>query len=290
MSVPQTQEDAPLLERLATQNEALSRSERKVAQVVLRDPSFVMDATMTAVADAAGVSDPTVMRFCVSIGYDGFQSFKLALAQSLALGIPTTFASISSSDNVGELAHKVLDHTISSLDRTRRYLDPEELEKAVDAIMAAERLDFAGLGASALVALDGEQKAPLFGIPCTAPADAHQQLMAAAMATPRTVTLVVSNTGRVRSMIEVARTARLHRSTVIGVSGENSPLLEHCDIRIIASTFEDTDFLTPTVSRLAGLVVIDILATAVALRRGHDHLQRISEMKQTLSDFRHSIG
>lgn len=282
--------DAPLLERLAARSTELSRAERKVADVVLENPTFAMDATMAAVADTAGVSEPTVMRFCLSMGYDGFQSFKLALAQSLALGFPATFASISATDDVGQLSHKIFDHTISSLDRARRSLDETELDKAVGAILQADRINFAGVGASALVAMDGEQRAPLFGLPATAAPDAHQQLMAAAMATPETVTIIISNTGRVRSMIEIARTARSNGSTVIGISGEDTPLLQHCDVHLIVRTFEDTDFFTPTVSRIAGLVVIDILAMAVALRRGDAHAQRLSGMKQQLATYRRSIG
>jgi len=45
---------------------------------------------------------------------------------------------------------------------------------------------------------------------------------------------------------------------------------------------------TPSVSRLAGLAVIDILATGVAVRRGPRHLDRIREMKKDLADFRKS--
>jgi RpiR family carbohydrate utilization transcriptional regulator len=280
----------PLLEHLRDVMGSLRNSERKVAQLVADNPTFVMTATMAAVADAATVSEPTVMRFCTSLGFVGFQQFKISLAQTLALGIPATLSTIHGDDSVEVLSTKIFDHTISSLDRARRYLDPEQVERAVQAILGATSLNLAGLGASGLIALDAEQKAPLFGIPCSAPSDPHQQFMAAALAGSDTVTMVISNTGRTQSILQVAQTARSNGSTVIGMSGDNSLLLEHCDIPLIVKTIEDTDVYTPTVSRLAGLVVVDILATAVALRRGGQHMERLTDMKEGLTHFRRNNG
>lgn len=279
-----------LIERLGDTS-GLRNSERKVAQLVLENPGFVVNGTMAAVSEAAGVSEPTLMRFCTSIGYDGFQSFKLALARALALGIPATISSIQPTDDLDTVSTKVFDHTISSLDRARRLLDHDQIGRAVDAIVATRVINLAGVGASALIAQDAEQKAPLFGVPCTAPPDPHQQFMAAATSGPDIVTMIVSNTGRTQSMIQVAETARTRGSTVIGISGEeDAPLLTRCDIPLVVRTIEDTDLFTPTVSRLAGLVVIDILATMVTLRRGEEHLHRLSEMKRELADYRGRYG
>jgi RpiR family carbohydrate utilization transcriptional regulator len=276
----------PLLEHLNNVMGSLRNSERKVAQLVASNPTFVMNAPMAGVAEAAGVSEPTVMRFCTGLGFAGFQQFKIALAQTLALGIPATLSTIGREDSVAELSTKIFDHTMSSLDRARRSLDAAQIEHAVEAILGCSSLTFIGLGASAIIARDAEQKVALFGVPCAAPSDTHQQYMAAATATPGNVLVVISNTGRTQSVIQVAQTARANGATVIGLSGEQSPLLDDCDISLIVKTIEDTDVYTPTVSRLAGLVIIDILATAVALRRGPEHMERLTEMKEGLTHFR----
>ncbi|RFA13157.1 RpiR family transcriptional regulator [Subtercola boreus] len=278
--------NAPLLEHLNDVIGTLRASERKVAQLVADNPTFVMNATMAGVAEAAGVSEPTVMRFCTSLGFAGFQQFKISLAQTLALGIPATLSTIGRDDAIEVLITKVFDHTMSSLDRARRFLDPAAVDRAVNAIIASTSLTFAGLGASALIGLDAEQKAALFGVPCSAPSDPHQQFMAASTARPTDVIIAISNTGRTKSVVQVAKTARTNGATVIGMSGEDSPLLAHCDIPLVVKTIEDTDIHTPTVSRLAGLVVIDILATAVALRRGKDHMDKLTAMKEGLLRFR----
>ncbi len=276
----------PLLQRLALRTSSLRQSERKVAEIVQNDPELFLHSTMAAVADAAGVSEPTVMRFCTGLGFEGFQSFKIHLAQALALGIPASHSAINDDDSIPELATKIFDHSITSLDRARRHLSTDTIEAAVAALLRASEVIFIGFGASGIIAQDAAQKSSLFGVPCLAPMDTHQQFMAASTSRPSTVLVAISNTGRTQSVIQIATQAKQNGATVISITGGDSPLQDEADISIVAKTFEDTDIYTPTVSRLAGLVVIDILATSVATHRGGDHLSMIRQMKEGLASFR----
>jgi RpiR family transcriptional regulator, carbohydrate utilization regulator len=280
--------DAPLLEQLTGGLERMRPSERKVASAVLADPDRALTYSMAALAEAAGVSEPTVMRFCTGLGFAGFQSFKLGLAQALAIGIPVTHSAIAPDDSVEAMASKIFDHTLSSLDRARRALDTARLTEAVDMLVGARSVLFVGLGASGIIAQDAAQQGVLFGVPCSAPVDVHQQYMAASMCGAGTVVVAVSNTGRTTSVLEVTERAKKNGATVLAVTGGPGPLAELADVVLVLRTFEDTDIYTPTVSRLAGLVLVDILVTAVAVRRGPEHLERLREMKETLSAFRGS--
>jgi RpiR family transcriptional regulator, carbohydrate utilization regulator len=280
--------DIPLMERLTRGLEQLRPSERKVAELVLQDPARAMRLSMAAVAGAAGVSEPTVMRFCTGLGFDGFQSFKYALAEALAIGIPVTHSAIRLEDPVDAVAAKIFDHTLSSLDRTRRSLDADAVAAAVDLLLQARNVLFVGLGASGIIAQDALQQAVLFGVPCAAPVDLHQQYMSASMCHPGSVLVAISNTGRTTAILDIAAQAKRRGARVIGVTGGPGPLLEMADVGVVLRTFEDTDIYTPTISRLAGLVLIDVLATAVAVRRGPEHLERLGQMKEALSSFRGS--
>jgi RpiR family carbohydrate utilization transcriptional regulator len=280
--------DILLMERLTRGLEQLRPSERKVAELVLQDPARAMRLSMAAVAGAAGVSEPTVMRFCTGLGFDGFQSFKYALAEALAIGIPVTHSAIRLEDPVDAVAAKIFDHTLSSLDRTRRSLDADAVAAAVDLLLQARDVLFVGLGASGIIAQDALQQAVLFGVPCAAPVDLHQQYMSASMCHPGSVLVAISNTGRTTAILDIAAQAKRRGARVIGVTGGPGPLLEMADVGVVLRTFEDTDIYTPTISRLAGLVLIDVLATAVAVRRGPEHLERLGQMKEALSSFRGS--
>jgi len=278
----------PLMERLINLEDRLRPSERKVAERVLTDPAGTMRMGMAGLAAAVGVSEPTVMRFCNALGFDGFQAFKFALAQALAIGIPVTHSAIQLDDTVEAMAMKIFDHTLSSLDRARRALDTRAVASAVQVLVDAHNILLVGLGASGIIAQDALQQAVLFGVPCAAPIDMHQQFMTASMSGPGTVIVAISNTGRSTSVLDVAAQGKRRGATLIGIAGGPSPLIDLADVGLILRTFEDTDVYTPTVSRLAGLVLIDVLATAVAVHRGRDHLERLGEMKEALSSFRGS--
>jgi RpiR family carbohydrate utilization transcriptional regulator len=280
--------DESVLELITGRQDRMRPSERKVAAAVLADPGAVVHMSMAGLADAAGVSEPTVMRFCTGLGFSGFQAFRLGLAQSLAVGIPVTHSAIEPDDPVEAMAGKIFDHTLSSLDRTRRSLDTAAVAAAVETLVRATSVHFVGLGASGIIAQDALQHAVLFGVPCTAPVDLHQQYMAASMCGPGEVVVAISNTGRTTSVLEVTERAKRAGAAVIAVTGGPGPLADLADVAIVLRTFEDTDIYTPTVSRLAGLVLVDVLATAVAVRRGPAHLERLREMKEQLSAFRGS--
>jgi RpiR family carbohydrate utilization transcriptional regulator len=265
----------------------LRKSDRKVCDIVLEDPRRILSATVAETAQLAGVSQPTVIRFCAAIGCDGFQDFKLRLAQSLALGVPATHSVITDADSPDEVARKIFDYTMTSLDWARNRLESPALARAVDALVAARRVEFFGFGASGIVALDAQQKFPLFGVPCGAEIDSHQQVMVASLLQAGDVAIAISNTGTTRSTVEVAKLARENGATVIGITGnEGGPLAEACDIVLLTETLENTNIYTPTISRIAALVVVDILSTTVALRRGEAHVESFKRMKKTLNHMR----
>lgn len=175
-----------LLEQIAERLPSLRASEGKVATWVLENPAVAAELNLAGLADATGVSEPTVVRFCSAIGIGGFRPFKLALVRALALGDAGAVASVSKGDEVDVVVSKTVDRTINALDRTRRYLASQSLTRAADCLAGATEIIFVGAGTSGVVALDAQQKFPLFGVPCFAPLDFHEQFMAASLASERT--------------------------------------------------------------------------------------------------------
>lgn len=289
----------PVLTRTARQNvldtirgarSGLRKSERKVADLVLADPGRVLGATLAEAAHGAGVSQPTVIRFCVAVGCQGFHDFRLRLAHSLALGTPATHSVLLATDPPEAVVGKIFDYTMTSLDWARQHLDLAAVGEAAAILEAATAIEFFGFGASGIVARDAQQKFPLFGVPCGAQTDAHQQTMAASMMRPGDVAVAISNTGRTRSILDIAVIARESGAKVIGITGSNSPLVPLCDVALVVETLDNTDIYTPTISRIAALVVVDVLSTGVALRRDGDHHRRFRAMKDRLGGLRLADG
>lgn len=275
-----------ILEVVRTMHGSLRKSERKVADLVLAEPQRILGATLADTALEAEVSQPTVIRFCNALGCTGFADFKLRLAHGLALGTPATHSVLLSTDEPEAVVEKIFDYTITSLDWARRNLDTKALAEAIAILESAKSIEFFGFGASGIVARDAQQKFPLFGVPCGAQLDSHQQIMSASVMRDGDVAVVISHTGRTRSLIEIAEAAREGGGKVIAISGSQSALAGHCDVAIVVETLENTDIYTPTISRIAALVVIDILSTAVALRRSEDYASRFDTMKRRLNRLR----
>jgi DNA-binding MurR/RpiR family transcriptional regulator len=280
--------DYNILELIDRARPNLRRGSRQVAEYILANLDSIADTSLAELARLAQVSEPTVLRFCATIGCSGFRDFKVRVVQSLALGAPATHSVLGRDDDPEKVATKIFDYTITSLDWARKKLDFAAIGRAVDLLANAKRIEFFGFGASGIVAQDAQQKFPLFGVPCIAHQDSHQQFIAASMLKPGDAVVAISNTGSTRSLIEVARTAKERGATVIVITGSNSPLTRFCDVAVIAETLENTDVYTPTTSRLAALVIVDILSTSVALRKGEQHSLDVLDMKKRLTDMRTS--
>lgn len=272
-----------ILEIVRQRLDQLRKSEQKVAQQVLESPHKILNSTLAETAVLAEVSEPTVIRFCTAVGCTGYQDFRLRLARSLALGELPTSSVLESEDSIAELVSKIFGYTISSLDWARSHLDVRAVTTAVQLLGRARSIEFFGLGASGIVAADAQQKFPLFGVPCGAPTDTHQQIMTATMLTSEDVAFVISHTGETIAMLDVAKAAKQAGAKVIALSGSQSSVTQLADVAIVVETLENTHIYTPTISRIAALTVIDVLSSAVGLARNADHGQKFAEMKRLLS-------
>lgn len=275
-----------ILQKISKARSSLSKSELKVADVVLADPNTTIRSSIASLARSAEVSEPTVNRFCRSLDCSGFPDFKLRVAQGLANGTPYVNSNVEPDDSVQDYASKIFEMTMASLDDARSNLDYQIIGRAVDALAQAKKIEFYGLGASASVATDAQHKFFRLNTPVVAYTDIMMQRMSAAAATRGDVVVAISYTGRTKATIEAARLARDAGATVIGITTPGSPLAEHCSINIGVETIEDTDVYTPAISRLVHLTIIDVLATGVTLRRGPDFLDHLKRVKDSIVETR----
>ncbi len=286
MAAHQANRDDNLIEDIQSRLDSLNKSERKVAEAILRDPSAATRYSIAALARAADVSEPTVNRFCRGFSATGFPDFKIRLAQSIATGTPYVGQNVEPDDTVAEFADKIVLSTIASLDKARQALDPKALATAIDYLIQAKQINFFGMGGSAPVALDAQHKFFRFNIPVMSYDDALMQRMVAAGSSTGDVIVMISYTGRTRETVDIARIARANGATVIGITNPDSPLGDACTVVLEVTAPEDTEVYMPMSSRIIHLTVIDILATGVTLKRGADFLSHLKKIKESLKPTR----
>ena len=278
--------NSPNLIRRITENQAsLRKSEAKVANYVLANANEVIKMRIVDLASKSEVSEPTVIRFCKALGFDGFQSFKLQLAQQLGLGSVFTQFAVEDNDTVADLINKVFDTTVGSLITAREEINSEVLEQAITTISNARRVEFYGFGASGSVAADAQHKFFRLQLSSAAYTDPHIQRMSAISLGPEDVVVAISQSGETQALLESVALAREAGANVIGLAPHNTSLSRVCNLAIYVNMEEDLKSFTPVSSRIAHLVVIDVLATGVARHRKpllKEHLKRLEKSQKAL--------
>jgi RpiR family carbohydrate utilization transcriptional regulator len=282
-----------MLDRIKASMPSLAPAEQRVARLVLGDPRAFATLPVSELADRAHVSKPTVVRFCRSMGYDGLSDFKLKLAGSVSEGVPFIHRSVDPDDKTGDVLVKVIDNAVAAFLKYRNDASTFAVEKAAEALAGTyntgRRIEFYGAGNSGVVALDAQHKFFRLGINTISYSDGHMQVMSATLLGPGDCVVVVSNSGRTRDLMDACDIARRNGATTIVITATGSPLATAGHIHLAADHPEGYDRYSPMVSRLLHLMIIDVLATTVALRIGGGRLQPLlREMKNNLRTKRYA--
>ena len=261
----------------------LSSAERKVGECALAEPKWFVHSAVAEIAERAHVSQPTVIRFCRSLGYKGLPEFKLSLSASIGHdGMPFVHEELNADDDIADIVEKVIGNTAASILGARQYLNQDNLNQAITLLSRARRVEFYGVGNSGIVAQDAQHKFFRFGISTVAYADTHIQMMAASVLTEQDVLVVISNSGSSIELLDAVSIARENRAPVIAITRVDSPLASLADCVLSVAAQEDSELYTPMVSRLLQLVVVDILAIGLALRLGETASLKLEKGKRSI--------
>lgn len=282
-----------MLDRIKASMSSLAPAEQRVAKLVLGDPRAFANLPVSELAERAHVSKPTVVRFCRSMGYDGLSDFKLKLVGSVSEGVPFIHRSVDPDDKTGDVLVKVIDNAVAAFLKYRNDASTFAIEKAAEALASTyqtgRRIEFYGAGNSGVVALDAQHKFFRLGVNTISYSDGHMQVMSATLLGPGDCLVVISNSGRTRDLMDACDIARRNGATTIVITATGSPLATAGHIHLAADHPEGYDRYSPMVSRLLHLMIIDVLATTVALRIGGGRLQPLlQEMKNNLRTKRYA--
>jgi DNA-binding MurR/RpiR family transcriptional regulator len=262
-----------LLATLRGLRPTLVPSKRRVADYILQDPALASARTISEVAHAASTSETTVLRLCHELGVRGYRELRVALAAESGREQERAANREVGSDIGRDSDLESIIETITFTDQqaiadTARVLDRAALRRAVQLVAGARRIDIVGVGASAVVALDLQQKLHRIGLISYAWHDTHAALTAAALLGPADVAVGVSHSGATIDTIDAIGQAAANGANTIVLTGvPNSPLARQADVLLITADRETTFRSGATASRIAALSVVDVLFVAVAQLR-----------------------
>ncbi len=272
-----TDQGSALLSQIQRSLESLSPAERRVADHVLARPRSALGDPIAEIARAAQVSQPTVIRFCRSLGCEGLSDFKLRLASGLSATVPLTHTQVTGQDSMLEIGVKVLSNTASAILQVRDQLNRDGLARAIDLLAAAERIDFFAVGHYRVVADDAQFKFLRFGVPSASYTEPRLQVLAANLLKPTEVVVIISSSGHIDDLLAVADAARSRGAAIVAITASQSPLARKADVALIIDHVEDVTTQVPMVSRILHLLVIDILAVGVAMKKGEAGVAALSQ-------------
>ncbi|MEH6625505.1 MAG: SIS domain-containing protein [Motiliproteus sp.] len=275
-----------ILKTIAEARPSLRKSEQKVADYVLAQPKDIIHMRIVDLASEAQVSEPTVVRFCRALNYDGFQDFKLTLAQVLATNPNFEPFSLNKKDTITDIKQKIFDSIVGNLMNTKDTLDEQTLENAIEAMAKAKRIEFYGFGASAAVCVDAQHKFYRLRVTAIACSDPHLQSICAVSLSAGDVVVAISQTGRTKDLLHSVKLAKDNGATVISLCPSGTPLAEEATIAIHIDLEEDKDLSALMASRVVHLVVIDTLAVGLAVKLGPGVLDHLKTIRRSLRSLR----
>jgi RpiR family transcriptional regulator, carbohydrate utilization regulator len=284
-----TKASTPALHRLdlgRLEFSQLSESEMRVTRFVQLSPEKVMHFSMAQLALAAGVSAPTIARFCKNTGFTGFKEFKTWLANAVGAGTPYEHRDVAAGDNTKTVFDIVMQRSMAALAQIRAQTSQQHVDQAVALLNNAHRIECYGMGNSGITAQDAAHKFFRMGIPSIAHADPHIHAVAAAMLTKNDAILAISNSGRSLELLASIKTARQVGAKVIALTPINSPLAKLAHVTLNINQSDDPDLTAPMTTRLCQLALIDVLAVTIAKSRGPALQKRMNQYRGLLEEKR----
>ena len=275
--------DHPIMARIQMQSSGLSPAEARVADWITDYRRDAAGMTLAEVATAADVSEPTVIRFCRTLGLNGFRELRSHLLAATHTPESYLHQHVSRDDSTRTALAKVLGSSIRTLIDLARTTDDMPFEEAVPPLAQARQIIFVGLGASGYVARDACHKFFRLGIPCSTALDMPTVLQSAAIAEPGYVYIVISQTGHWPELVKAMQTAGNNRAAVFAITGRHTPLGRAARLVFDCHAAEDTSAFTPMSSRLAHLALLDALQVSLALHLGEAAERRLRLAKRALS-------
>ena len=272
----QSKPGSAILSQIRRVRADLSPAELRVADYILAQPRTVLNDPIVEIAKAAQVSQPTVIRFCRSLGCEGLSDFKLRLASGLTSTVPLTHTQVTRDDSMIELGSKVLSNTASAILQVRNQINRETIDKAIELLNNANRVEFVAIGHYSAIARDAQYKFLRLGVASGASDEPRLQLLAVNVLKAGDVVVIMSSSGRVPELLEIAVQAKQRGATVLAITSSHSPLARNADVTLIVDHVEDVSTHLPMISRILHLLMIDILAVGVAMRRNNNDLQLLN--------------
>ena len=254
-----------VLNTVSTLYQSLTKTEKKIADVISQSPEMVMQYSLSELASNLNVGEATFVRFCRTLGFKGFSDFKLAFSIELATARESRDdtvleTEIMPDDDSLKIAHKLQAAISKVMDETVNLLDFQQLERVVQAIQKAKRVFLFGVGSSGVTAEDAKNKFMRIGVPVDATGNNHFMYMQAALLKETDVAIGISHSGYSQETAHTLKIAKQNGATTVALTHSlRSPITEHADFVLVNGNKQGKLQGDSIGTKIAQLFVLDLI-------------------------------
>jgi DNA-binding MurR/RpiR family transcriptional regulator len=244
---------------------------RRIAEYILLYPDDVKSHRIGELADACGVADSTVTRFVKAINLKTFQELKILMA-GITSGAETeqeefVYDDVTKGDSLESIIDKIAYINVKALQDTKKLIDMGEVERAAAVIETARHIDIYGAGGSFVAAENARLRFYRIGKRCQIYSDPNQQAVSASLLASKDVAIGICNSGRTASTVNALKKAKENGATTIAITSYAlTPITRYSDITLFTSTRDSAFFQESLVSRIAQMLVIDVIYARLAVK------------------------
>ncbi len=239
------------------------KSERNAAEYILEHLEEIIGLSIAELSQKSGASQAAIMRMCKTVGFSGYREFMIALAGELAAQKPeeqADYADISPGDTIESLIKNISANSKKAIDDSNLIIDTEHISQAVSALWKAETIALYGIGASAVVALDAQQKFMRINKQCYFFGDSYRQMTSTVNLKENDAAILISWSGETKEVVNIAQILKeLPITTICITKYGNNSLAQLCDFKLQLLSPEFSMRIGAMSSRIAQLNMIDIL-------------------------------
>lgn len=251
-----------VLDTICASLDTFFESERKIGTYIIQHTAKVVDMTVGELAQACGVSDASVSRFCKKIDMKGFHHFKITLAKEISeRGKEEEEVSNHISVNdIGQSLKNILANKVTEITQTVSMMDTKQLYEILDKLNTAKTVQFFAVGNTIPVAIDGAFKLNQIGIPAVSGTIWETQIGYTYNMMADDVVIAISNSGESTAVLRALEAARSAGATTISITNsEKSSAAQLSDYHITTATREKLFLDGYCFSRVSATTVIEIL-------------------------------
>lgn len=240
----------------------MTKTQKLIATAILSDPASVLSSSLKKLAQTIGVSEGSVINFASMLGFDGFSSLRLNIAQCLH---PHEVRGAFTREELRSIPEQTAAQIVSSFQITCDLLSGEQIEKASDLLRTARRIEIYGVTSSAIIAEDTAYRLMKLGLPAKAVTDPITCPVSALFLDKGDVVLAISTSGKTHDIIRAVQIAKDQGASIIAVTSQaSSSLATKADAVLLSGDSKPQVTNFSQAQRITQMFVIEILCRTIA--------------------------